>query len=115
MTEEEGIVMSDLHIGKLTLTIPITKALMFKSKIIIYYITEDGETVASTMEFEVEECFENQVCVGYAHVRYFDLILAIICTLSIFTLSYHFSLIIQDIFMGPLNNFFSSRSTVVLN
>ncbi|KAL5004832.1 hypothetical protein ScPMuIL_018288 [Solemya velum] len=65
MTEEEGIVMSDLNIGKLTLTIPITKALIFKSKIIIYYITEDGETVASTMEFEVEECFENQVTMDF--------------------------------------------------
>ncbi|KAL5004353.1 hypothetical protein ScPMuIL_017809, partial [Solemya velum] len=64
MMKEEDIVMSD-HISKLTLTIPITSEMMHKSKIIVYYVREDGETVASTVEFDVEERFENEVSMDF--------------------------------------------------
>ncbi|KAL5004830.1 hypothetical protein ScPMuIL_018286 [Solemya velum] len=61
---EEDIVMSD-HISKLTLTIPITSEMIHKSQIIVYYVREDGETVASTVEFDVEERFENEVSMNF--------------------------------------------------
>ncbi|XP_076102752.1 alpha-2-macroglobulin-like isoform X5 [Mytilus galloprovincialis] len=74
-TEKEGVdfyerqcypddskdIIQSTHVAKVKISIPITANMGPKSELLIYYVREDDETVAATLEFSVENCFDNKV------------------------------------------------------
>ena len=49
------------HIARMHVTIPISAAMAPKAKVMVYYVREDMETVATSREFKVQKCFDNKV------------------------------------------------------
>ena len=65
MGEEEEIVRSEHvsdRVSNIELSIPVTGEMSPSFSFLLFYIREDGETVADSMEFKVQPCFNNQVC-----------------------------------------------------
>ncbi|XP_076465640.1 alpha-2-macroglobulin-like protein 1 isoform X2 [Babylonia areolata] len=62
--KEEEIVRSEQisnQVSSVLISINVTSEMSPSFSILLYYIRDDGETVADSMEFKVEPCFENQV------------------------------------------------------
>ena len=49
------------HKSHMFVEFAVTADMSPQGHILIYYIREDGETVADSAEFDVEKCFANQV------------------------------------------------------
>ena len=49
------------RLSNVQLSIPITTEMSPSFSILLFYIRDDGETVADSMEFKVEPCFDNEV------------------------------------------------------
>ncbi|XP_021351698.1 alpha-2-macroglobulin-like isoform X2 [Mizuhopecten yessoensis] len=49
------------HIASFTLHIPIVAEMAPNAKLLVYYIREDMETVADSITFNIEQCFNNKV------------------------------------------------------
>lgn len=49
------------QVSSVDITIPVTAEMSPKFSLLVYYIRDDGETVADSMEFNVEPCFDNKV------------------------------------------------------
>lgn len=47
--------------SSVVLKIPVLAEMSPKFSLLVYYVRDDGETVADSMEFEVEPCFHNEV------------------------------------------------------
>ena len=43
----------------------ITAKMAPKANLVVYYVREDGETVADHLEIDVEKCVENKVCQSF--------------------------------------------------
>ncbi|XP_071167643.1 alpha-2-macroglobulin-like isoform X4 [Mytilus edulis] len=54
-------IIQSTHVAKVKISIPITANMGPKAELLIYYVREDDETVAATLEFSVENCFDNKV------------------------------------------------------
>ena len=57
-SESKDIIKST-HVGKVR--IPVTANMGPESQLLVYYVREDEETVAATVTFKVERCFDNKV------------------------------------------------------
>ncbi|CAC5364876.1 unnamed protein product [Mytilus coruscus] len=60
-TDDSKDIIKSTHVAKMKISIPITANMGPKSELLIYYVREDDETVAATLEFSVENCFDNKV------------------------------------------------------
>ncbi|XP_052100569.1 alpha-2-macroglobulin-like isoform X3 [Mytilus californianus] len=60
-TDDSKDIIKSTHVAKVKISIPITANMGPKSELLIYYVREDDETVAATLEFSVENCFDNKV------------------------------------------------------
>lgn len=49
------------EVSSVLLDIPISAALSPKFSLLVFYIRDDGEVVADSMDYVVEPCFENEV------------------------------------------------------
>ena len=49
------------HISHFTIRFPLTAEMSPKASLLVYYVREDGETVADSIDFKIESCFENKV------------------------------------------------------
>ncbi|XP_041375396.1 pregnancy zone protein-like [Gigantopelta aegis] len=49
------------HISHFTIRFPLTAEMSPKASLLVYYVREDGETVADSIDFNIESCFENKV------------------------------------------------------
>nr|KAG5694345.1 hypothetical protein BaRGS_035213 [Batillaria attramentaria] len=64
MGDDEPIVRSEEisdQVSSVQITIPVVAEMSPKFSLLVYYIRDDGETVADSMEFKVEACFDNEV------------------------------------------------------
>lgn len=59
--EEEEESEPQRLVGSFTLHIPIVAAMAPNAKLLVYYIRNDMETVADSISFNVEKCFNNKV------------------------------------------------------
>ncbi|XP_070176474.1 alpha-2-macroglobulin-like protein 1 isoform X1 [Littorina saxatilis] len=67
--EEEKIVRSESisdQVSSVQLDIPVTAEMSPSFSILLFYVRDDGETVADSMEFSVEPCFQNEVKMEFA-------------------------------------------------
>ncbi|KAK3096606.1 hypothetical protein FSP39_001625 [Pinctada imbricata] len=65
---EPPVLQKNNHIARMYLTIPITSAMAPRSKVMVYYVRDDMETVATSREFTVEKCLDNQVKLEFEEV-----------------------------------------------
>ncbi|XP_046354855.2 alpha-2-macroglobulin-like protein 1 isoform X3 [Haliotis rufescens] len=49
------------HVSHFTLRVPVTEEMSPEASLLIYYVRDDGETVADSINFDVEACFKNKV------------------------------------------------------
>ena len=66
MGEEEEIVRSENIADRLSnveLSIAVTSDMSPTFSLLLFYVRDDGETVADSMQFTVQPCFDNEVCV----------------------------------------------------
>ena len=49
------------HVASMPLQIFVDHKMSPLAHLLVYYIREDGETVADSIEFNIEKCFENKV------------------------------------------------------
>ena len=49
------------HTAGFHITVPISAEMSPKSRLLVYYIREDGETIADSHEINVENCVDNEV------------------------------------------------------
>ena len=64
MEEEEEIVRSEDisdRVSNVELSIDVTADMSPTFSILLFYIRDDGETVADSMQFKVQPCFDNEV------------------------------------------------------
>ena len=60
------VTSADQQIVTMHVDLEVTSNMSPKSKFLIYYIRDDGETVADSIEFKVARCLQNQV--DYKHI-----------------------------------------------
>ena len=64
MEEEEEIVRSEDisdRVSNVELSIDVTANMSPTFSVLLFYIRDDGETVADSMQFKVQPCFDNEV------------------------------------------------------
>lgn len=45
-----------------TMDIKVTQDMAPNAKVLVYYIRDDFEVVATSVEFDIKSCFKNKVC-----------------------------------------------------
>ena len=63
--EEEIVRSEDIsdRVSNVELSIDVTADMSPTFSVLLFYIRDDGETVADSMQFKVQPCFDNEVCV----------------------------------------------------
>ncbi|XP_067665112.1 alpha-2-macroglobulin-like protein 1 isoform X2 [Haliotis asinina] len=49
------------HVSHFTIRVPVTEEMSPEASLLVYYVRDDGETVADSINFKVEACFKNKV------------------------------------------------------
>ena len=47
--------------GHFKMTVPITHDMSPDAQLLVYYMRDDGEIIASAVKFNIEKCFKNKV------------------------------------------------------
>jgi len=66
---EDGEGAIEKSVDKVVLHIKIVPKMSPLSYLLVYYVREDGETVASTYAIRVNKCFANKVIIGALSVE----------------------------------------------
>ena len=51
------------RLSNVELSIAVTSDMSPTFSLLLFYVRDDGETVADSMQFTVQPCFDNEVCV----------------------------------------------------
>ena len=56
------------HVAEFVMEVPITPEMSPKPRLLVYYVREDGETVADSVDLDVTKCLDNQVLLIFQFV-----------------------------------------------
>nr|UCK81476.1 alpha-2-macroglobulin-like protein [Arenicola marina] len=68
---KSGALAADDRVASFHLGVPVTAAMAGGAKLLVYYVREDGETVADSTDIPVEECLPNKVSLSFNHGQRF--------------------------------------------
>ena len=54
--------------GSLNISVPITARMSPKAKVLVYYVTEDGEIVSDEVTLKIQSCTANSVSITVVYI-----------------------------------------------